>query len=672
MQTVTDFPFQTEVLDPVFIEMSDGVRLAAKIWLPKGASAAPVPAIFEFLPYRRGDGTAPRDALTHGYFAGHGYACIRVDMRGSGDSDGILLGEYLAQEQSDALEVIDWIARQPWCTGKLGMIGISWGGFNGLQVAAHQPEALKAVVTICSTDDRYADDIHYMGGCMLADNPWWNSYMFAINSAPPDPAVVGNRWQEMWLERLEKTGFWLEEWLQHQRRDAYWEHGSICEDYGAIKAAVLAVGGWADGYSNAVFRMLDGLEAPVKGLVGPWAHKYPHFAQPGPQIGFLQECLRWWDHWLKGVDTGVADDPALRAYLQDPVPPRPHYAHRPGLWVAEAQWPPVNAPERRYHLNSTGLEAEMGAPQQMRIRSPLSVGAFGGHWCAFGINPDLPGDQRGEMGGSLVFDTAPLEAGFDVLGAPELELELSSDTAVAQVIAVLSDVGLDGAATRVSFGVLNLTHRDSHAHPQPLEPGKRHHLCLRLNECGQRFSAGHRLRIALSTSYWPMVWPAPEATTLSVTAGASLLRLPERAARPQDAEPPAFAPPEAAPPLPMTQIEPPRFESRITHDVVSGHQTHYRLTDEGVTRFDTKDGWSVAKRREERYHIHPDDPASAALTVECNERYSRAAWSVETRSYSRMTCDGSNFYLEAVLEASMDGVKLFEKTWEFAVPRDLN
>lgn len=672
MKTVTDFPHRIEVMDPIFITLSDGVRLAARVWLPEGAADAPVPAILEFLPYRRGDGTAERDALTHPYFAGHGYAAIRVDMRGSGDSEGILRGEYLPQEQDDALEVIDWTLRQPWCSGAMGMIGISWGGFNGLQVAARRPDALKAIVSICSTDDRYADDIHYMGGCMLVDNPWWNSYMFAVSSAPPDPAVVGNGWKELWLARLEQTGFWLDDWLRHQRRDAYWKQGSVCEDYSAIKAAVYAVGGWADGYSNAVFRMLDGLDAPIKGLVGPWAHKYPHFAQPGPQIGFLQECLRWWDHWLKGVETGIMAEPGLRAYLQDPVPPRTHYAHRPGAWVAEAAWPSGRTLLRTYYLDPCGLRPAPGLERAMHIRSPLSLGAYGGQWCAFGLDPDLPGDQRGEAGGALVFDTEAMTEGFDILGAPELALELASDKPVAQVIAVLSDIQPDGAATRLSYGVLNLTHRDSHETPEPLEPGRPYTVRLRLNECGHRVRPGHRIRIALSTSYWPIVWPAPEAATLTLTAGSAALHLPERPPREEDARLPEFAPAEAAAPLPTTQLEPPRFESRIIHDVVTGEQTHHRVADDGTTRFDDSAGWKVATRREEWYRIHPDDPQSARMTVETFQSYSRAAWSVETRTRSSMTCDATHFHIEAVLEASMDGAAVFDESWTFSVPRDLN
>ena len=284
MRIVTEFP-HTVVEDPdLGITMSDGCRLSSRAWLPMGAEVDRVPAILEFLPYRKRDGTAVRDALTHPWFAGHGYACLRVDMRGSGDSDGLLDDEYSQQELEDACEVIAWIAAQPWCNGSVGMMGISWGGFNGLQVAALAPPALKAVVTLCSTVDRYADDIHYKGGCLLNENLGWGATMWAYSSRPPDPAMRAD-WREVWLARLEAEPFLPSTWLRHQTRDTYWQHGSVCEDYSAIKAAVLAVGGWGDAYKNAVPTLVENLKAPVKGLVGPWVHKYPHFAVPEPRIG---------------------------------------------------------------------------------------------------------------------------------------------------------------------------------------------------------------------------------------------------------------------------------------------------------------------------------------------------------------------------------------------------
>ena len=190
---------------------------------------------------------------------------MRVDIRGSGDSDGLLTDEYTEQELQDALEVSRWIAAQPWCTGVVGMMGISWGGFNSLQVAALRPPALKAIISLCSTDDRYADDAHYMGGCLLNENLHWGSILMAYNAYPPDPQLVGERWRRMWLERLEGATPFPALWMGHQRRDAFWRHGSVCEDYGQIACPVYAVGGWADGYSNAVPRLLEGLDGAAQG-----------------------------------------------------------------------------------------------------------------------------------------------------------------------------------------------------------------------------------------------------------------------------------------------------------------------------------------------------------------------------------------------------------------------
>jgi len=374
MRVRTEYPRAVRELPHVWIPLADGTRLAARVWLPEDAEAEPVPAILEYIPYRKNDWTWPRDATMHPYVAGHGYACVRVDLRGSGDSDGILEDEYLQKEQDDALEVLDWLAAQPWCTGAVGMIGISWGGFNGLQVAARRPPALKAVITVCSTDDRYTDDVHYMGGCLLGiDMLPWASQMLVWQATPPDPEVVGEGWREQWLDRLDRTPPYVEAWLAHQRRDAYWRHGSVCEDFSAIECPVYAVGGWADGYSDAVFRLLAGLSCPRKALVGAWAHSWPHEATPGPSIGFLQECLRWWDQWLKGVDTGVMDEPMLRVWLQEAVPPRLHYDERPGRWVAEADWPADGIDPRLLLLGRGTLDETAGPPDELVHSSPQTT-----------------------------------------------------------------------------------------------------------------------------------------------------------------------------------------------------------------------------------------------------------------------------------------------------------
>jgi len=582
-----------------------------------------------------------------------------------------MLGEYLRQEQDDALEIIDWITAQPWCAGTVGMIGISWGGFNGLQIAARRPPALKAIVSICSTDDRYADDIHYMGGCLLNDNTAWNSAMFSINTTPPDPAVVGNRWQEIWFERLKGSGMWLVDWLEHQRRDGFYKHGSVCENFAEIEAAVYAVGGWADGYSNAVFRLLAGLTAPCKGLVGPWAHKYPHFAKPGPAIGFLQECLRWWDHWLKGIDTGIMDEPLLRAWMQEPVPPKTYYEHRPGRWVAEASWPSPRIAARAWHLNMGGLGDAAGEAVPLTINSPMTVGTMAGQWCPHGLDADQPGDQRVEAGGSLVFATEPLEASVEILGAPLVTLEVASDKPVAMVAACLNEVLPDGAATRVSYGLLNLTHRDGHEHPEPLEPGRKYRVEIQLNDAGHRFGKGNRIQLALSTVYWPIAWPSPEKATLTITTGASTLSLPVRPPCDADAGLRPFEEPECARPLDKTVEPGSPYRWSFKRDMLTDVVTQHQWFDEGRTTYNEHDGWTVASTHDEFISIHPDDPSSAKLDITWTEDFSRGAWQVTSRTRTVLTSSPTHFHLEASLEAKQGDEVVHAQTWKRDIPRDL-
>ena len=472
------------VLENEWIELSDGARLAARIWLPDLTYSEPVPAILEYLPYMKRGGTDRRDEVTYPEFARRGYAGVRVDIRGNGESDGLMEDEYTVRELSDGAAVIAWIARQPWCDGNVGMIGISWGGFNGLQIAALRPPALKAVITVCSTDDRYADDIHYKGGCPLTDNLTWSQQMLAYSSRPPDPELVGESWRDRWLERLEAMPFLAANWLKHQRRDEFWKHGSVCEDFAAIEVPVLAVGGWHDAYTNAVPRLLSGLGSQAKGIIGPWEHRYPNIAEVGPAIDFLGECVRWWDRWLKGNDESPDDAPALRAYLMKSAPPDRRNGDRQGVWVAEESWPPATVDPRTFHMWPGGLADDPPAREGIEISTPLDIGLTTGSFCpGMRIDDELPGDQRPDDEKSVLFDSAPLDEDLAILGAPELEFEFTSDRPLAMIVARLCDVAPDGSSVRVAYAPFNLTHLTSHETPVPLEPGKDLHRTVQAGRC---------------------------------------------------------------------------------------------------------------------------------------------------------------------------------------------
>jgi putative CocE/NonD family hydrolase len=673
VRTVTSLPYDVSETEHTTIPLSDGTRLAARIWRPDRDAAGPVPAILELIPYRKRDHTAPRDAVHHPYLAGHGYAAVRVDLRGSGDSEGVLTDEYTEQELCDAEEVLAWLAAQPWCSGRTGMMGISWGGFNALQVAARRPESLGAIAAVCFSDDRYADDVHYMGGCLLGDNLSWASTMFSFNSLPPDPELVGDEWRKLWLERLEGSGLWVETWLRHQRRDAYWRRGSVCEDYASVACPVLAVSGWADGYSNAVFRVLEHLDVPRQGLIGPWSHKYPHLGSPGPAIGFLQELVRWWDRWLKDdVDNGVDDLPMLRTFLQDTVPPSTSYGDRPGRWVGEPSWPSPHVDPVRYPLEPRRIagRGETPAETEMPISSPLSVGQFAGKWCSYSAPPDLPYDQREEDGGSLVFDSDVLDEPYEILGAPELELELAADRPVAMVAARLSDVAPDGAATRVTYGLLNLTHRDSHAEPQPLEPGRRYRVRVGLNGVAQRFPTGHRIRLSLSTSYWPLAWTPPEPVRLTVVAGASSVTLPlRRTGDPDEVSVQPFDPPEGAAPPALTRTRDGEHRWQLTRDLVDDRSQLHVVNDPGGYRLDAI-GLDVDERVEERYSFRGDEVDSVRGEVTARVSLSRDGWRVRTETRTVMTSDVSHFHLHAQLDAYEGEERVVSRNWNTSVPRD--
>jgi putative CocE/NonD family hydrolase len=650
-----------------WIPLSDGCRLHARIWLPETLEA-PVPALLEYLPYRKGDWTSGRDASRHPWYAAHGYASVRVDMRGSGNSDGILRDEYLPQEQLDAVETIAWLAKQEWCSGPVGMFGISWGGFNSLQVAARRPPALRAIVTVCSTDDRYANDVHYLGGCVIGlDMPAWAATMFAFNARPPDPAVVGERWRELWLERLEANRPFLETWLAHQRRDDYWRQGSVCEDYAAIDVPVYAVGGWADPYRGTVLRLLEGLSCPRKGLIGPWPHRYPDQRYgPGPQIDFLAESLRWWDHWLKGEDTGVMDEPMLTVWMQESVPPATWYPTRPGRWVTEQSWPSPRVERQSLYLDPAGLSAQPRKPSRLRIRGSETTGLDGGRFFPIGNRSDLPPDQRAEDGLSLCFDSEPLANPVEILGAQEVVLRVAADRPLALIAARLCDVSPSGGSLLVSRGILNLTHRDGHDRPAPLQPGELVDARVPLEAIAHAFPAGHRIRIALSPTYWPWAWPSPESVTLTVETGAGS-RL-ELAVRPDGAD--ALSPPRT---LDGEPAEAPMREGErvVRRDVAAGRIE--LVVDPGYGAGDLRlaDGLVYREQALEEYAIVEGDPLSAHALCRWMISISRGDWQTRIETRSELGADAAEFRISNELEAFEGETSVFSRTWTASVPRDL-
>ena len=646
------------------ITLSDSTRLSTRLWKPVDAGDKPVPAILEFLPYRKRDGTTARDALTHPYFAQRGYACARVDMRGNGDSYGLMEDEYSQQELDDAVEVIQHLAAQPWCNSSVGMMGISWGGFNSLQVAAMTPPELKAIITLCSTVDRYADDIHYKGGCLLNENLGWGATMWSYSSRAPDPALRED-WREMWLDRLENEPFLPSTWLRHQTRDEYWKHGSVCEDFSAIKAKVLVLGGWGDAYKNTASNIVENIEGS-KGIMGPWVHKYPHFAIPEPRIGFLQEALRWWDKWLKGVETGVEDDPDLRLYQMDGVRPQTWYTERAGRWVSQTpeRDAKVDRPFAEYFLNHDGLGEQRGL-LDVTVSSPQDCGADSGEYCAIWLGPEMPGDQRRDDALSATWDSDALSADMQITGAPQITLKLSSDQATAKIAVRLNHIHPDGASTRITYGVLNLCHRDGHEVSSPLPLNEAITTTLNLDQCAYTVPAGHRLRISISNCYWPLLWPSPVSTILNIHEGTVQIPLVNEVA----GHTVAFPPPEAADPWQTKTIREGTNSRRQETDLNTGI-VHLHIEDDFGKVRDADHGLINGSIAREHWQIHPDDPLSAKGTCHWTDELERKDIKLRTEARCEMWSDPDHFYLNARIEAFENDRRIYKRDVSDKIPRN--
>lgn len=674
MRTIRKFPHTWSETEDCWIPLPDGCRLAAKLWLPDVASRRRVPTIIEVLPYRKRDIYAPRDAMHHRYFAGHGYAAMRVDIRGSGDSDGHQGVFAMRQEQDDTLEVLKWIAAQPWSDGQAGMFGISWGGFQAIQTAYRAPKELKAVIACSFAPDRYVYSQVFRGGCVLLRAIRWSTQMFGYKSRPPDPALVGERWRKMWLERLEHDVPQIIFALQHQSYGEYWRSRAI--DFDRIKCPVYAVSGWADGaYVGAVGEALSKLKAPRKGLIGAWGHRFPHLGVPGPAVGFLQEALRWFDHWMHGSDTGILKEPMLRTWMAQAAPAKSYYPESPGRWIAEPAWPSPRIRRKRYALNDGGcLSERAGKARRIAWKSPQTLGLECGElmpWFQHGPSPEMPGDQRADDGKSICFDSRPLSATVEILGAPVATLDLAVDRPVAFICVRLCDVASSGASTRVTYGIFNLTHVNGPEHPVRLVPGKRYTVRVPLIDTGYSFAKGHRIRVAVSTTYWPLVWPSPEPVTLMLHTARSALELPVRPPRRGDGSLPEFGSVETAEPFRRTALTP-GGRNRVIRSDLGKEETLVEIHDSsGRGRYE-EIGLEAEARSVERYRVIENDPLSATAEVTWTWIFERGDWRVRTETRTHVACTRDDFIVHATLEAYEGDGKVFEREFVETIPRDGN
>ena len=677
-----------KIIENVWIPMADGSRLAARLFLPRTASQAPTGAVLEYLPYRKRDAYRYRDDVAGPFLAKAGIALLRVDIRGTGESDGAMVDEYMPIEQADALAVIAWIAHQPWCNGNVGMRGISYGSFTALQAAAKAPTELKAIVSTCGTEQRYLDDIHYRGGCLINDQYVWAMEWQVIMRAPPDPIIVGaDRWRQMWQQRLDVTGPMTILWNEHPTLDAKWQSGSI-HDYGAIRCAIYNVAGMLDAYVPSATRMMErASQVPQKALIGPWAHKWPGYPQPsghrgvptaaangnpGPGVDWLPVEARWWRHWLLGEGNGIMDEPRVWALRED-APPGTSYPHDTrGAWVSEPTWPADDIKARTLYLNAEGLQERTGAQTLLTHRTDLTIG-FANRWSGASGDPETWWrDQATDDARCLRFDSTPLQEPLDIMGEPVFQVRVRADKPVAKLFARLTEVTAEGRSNFVSFALINLTHRNSDEKPAALVAGQDYDVRLKGHFACYRFSRGSRIRVALSETWWPVVWPSPELVTLQITAGASRVELPVRPVR--GGETPPFGTYRERYAVPGTAPAP--YEGPLENVQITGEpgSRTFTLTEGSLEpKGEPIDGIQTVYKEayKLRRAIRENDPNSTEWEAEAINVYERPGWKVKLRAWSLCRSTPTHFVCSETFEAWDGERSIFSRSWEKKITREL-
>jgi putative CocE/NonD family hydrolase len=651
-----------------WIPMPDGIRLAVDLYRPTAAKKNErFPVLLEYLPYRK-DESRGRCYSLFSYFVERGYIVARVDIRGTGNSEGHLIEyEYTDQEQEDGEAVIEWLAKQPFSTGNVGMFGVSWGGFNSIHMAMRNPPALKAIIAVDATDDLYQDDVHFIDGVFHFDS--WEVSQEVENSLPGAPEFAVD--ESFFANRFDTTP-WMLVYKRQQRDGPFWDRASLNVDYSKIRIPTYVIGGWYDGYRDSVPRMLQHMTAPVKGLIGPWGHSFPNWGYPEPKMEWRYEAVRWFDHWLKGKETGIMEEPKFAVYVRDWHPPGLTLDRAPGQWRWEESWPLERGRllELNLHPDHRLVQSQPEAARHDLKYIP-SVGIeAGGSVMWWG---DFMPDQRPTDEHSLIYDTEPLDEDTEILGFPRVVLNASSSAPLADWFVRLSDVAPDGRVTQITGAGFNGAHRNSAVDPEPLVPDETYALAIEMHFTSWVFPKGHRIRLSVSNAQWPMFWPTPYPMTTNLKLGGEapsriLLPVVPYEPRPQ----PRFHPPAADPvlagygPAESATVSGYAELSDVVRDAEAGTAT-VTLTNSTTSTYP----WGSIKNTENLVHHTNDlDPAqtsfrgSYGITIELSERVLNVSGTIDFRS------DAENFYFLYTKRIQLNSVLLRERTWQETIKRD--
>ncbi len=647
-------------MEQAWIPMKDGVRLAATLYMPRGAKPEEkFPALLEYLPYRKDDGTAAGDYPRHTYFARRGYVSVRVDIRGFGASEGVPPErEYSEQEQVDGEQVIAWLAHQPWSNGNVGMFGISWGGFNAIQMAMRHAPGLKAIIAIHATSELFHDDVHYVDGIAHIDEFELNMDMAEGWVGAPDYSL-----DEKTLGPRFNSPPWSLLYLKHQHDGPFWR--DRVRPLSEVTTPTFLIGGLQDGYRDNVPDMLMQSKAPIKAIVGPWNHSFPNDPDFGPRVEWRDQAVRWFDYWLKGRDTVVLQDPRLIIYMQHWRPPDPNLPEVPGEWRREDAWPPKEAKNVTLFLQPNHTLDNSAPPvSRHQLKYVPTAGVEAGFWWG-----ELLSDVRPVDAFSLVYDSAPLENELAILGRPKALLQVSATAPLANWFARLSDVAPDGTVTQITGAGINGAQRESMSEPSDLEPGKIYPLDIEMHLTSWVFPKGHRIRIAVSNALWPMMLPTPYAMTTSLDLGGSSgsrLMLPVVPVKGEPA-------PEFSPPQPSEE----RNDIKSEGFPWPGEWTVERdeARQKTTVHWKGKDGYEFPWGTENDFEslaYEGDDahPEICSVSGEAQSIFALKGRTLTWRGHLLVTTDQKNFYYTYTRELLKNSQVLKSKTWRETIPRD--
>ncbi len=634
----------------VWVPMEDDTRIALTLYLPDAPGDGPFPAVLESLPYRKDDDCLARDHETYVYMAERGIAGVRIDIRGTGASTGVILDEYVAQEQRDNLAVMEWLEGQDWCSGNLGMWGISWGGFSALQAAMLRPPQLKAIVAMHATHDRFASDVHYTGGSLhAAEQLDWPGSMVSTNALPPDPEIFGDGWFDEWMRRLENTPQWPFEWLRHQSRDDYWLHGSPCADYRSIQCPTLLVGGWLDGYVDGMAALAEHLICPTRTVIGPWGHDRPAGGSVRPTLDHFDLMARWFGHHLRGDRNGVMEDlPPVAVYIRTGLPNDGDAVA--GFWRSEQAWPPDDAEDLVLALSDLHHDSVVWS-------GPQWVGSHAPFWDRGGFDTR---DSREDDAVSMRFETDPLTESIEILGTPVLQATVTTDSEEGLISARLIAIDPEGNNHLVGRASRNLAFPRDLSEPVTPVPGEPFEVSVPLWVTSQVIPAGWRLRLALSGADFPIAWPPSKRFTLTIDPDRSRLVLPIVPERGQDR---ILAIPPAAD-LPDSPTETTRYDSAWSVTKETGAAV-YRAEKGGTEvqptlTYDTDQWWTVS--------VDDDDPATTVGHTWSRSALRRPGWDVSAEGSIHIE-GGDSFLVTIDLVAHHNGEEVFRRTWAESIPR---